>query len=66
MKRLLKRIKIDMIRKLKSSRLKATSSTRMVRIAEIYSFKRQEAKMQLSLKSRFQLTFSSLHKISKQ
>jgi len=65
MTRLLKRIKKDMIRKPKSSRLKGTSSTKMVRIAEIYSFKRKEAKMQLSLRSHFQLTFSSLQKISK-
>ena len=60
-----KKIKKDTIRKPKSSKPKATSSTRMVRIAEISGSKRKEARMQSNLKRYFQLTFTSLLKISK-
>jgi len=60
-----KKILKDTIRKPKSSKPKATSSTRMARIAEISGNKRKEARMQSNLKRYFQLTFTSLLKISK-
>ena len=60
-----KKTKKDSIGKQKSSNLKATSSTKMVRIAKICGSKRKEARMQSNLKRHFQLTCTLRHKITK-